>query len=94
MNSSIAIEARQRVENYSKALRFLEDLQSFAYTDYVKAIKMAGIDMTESEMSQQCKMAELTISGTESLRLTQIDALKEGIRIFGEVAEKLGQSNS
>ena len=53
---------------------------------------MAGIDMSESEMHQQWKMAEMTIPGPESLRQTQIEVLREGIRVFSEVAEKFGPS--
>ena len=94
MSSNIANEARQRVENYRKALAFLEGLQSFTYEDYVRSIRMAGIDMTESEMRQQWSMAKMTIPGTESLRQTQIDVLREGIRVFGEVAQKLGDNQS
>jgi lipoate synthase len=90
MSSSVAKEARQRAENYKKALEFLERLQSFTYDDYVKSIKMAGIDMTESEMRQQWNTAEMTIPGPKILRQTQIEVLREGIRVFEEVANKLG----
>ena len=89
MSSNVVREARQRAENYRKALRFLEGLKSFTYKDYVKAISMAGIDMAEAEMRQQWNMSEMTISGTESLRQTQIEVLREGIQVFEEVAQKL-----
>jgi lipoate synthase len=90
MGSNIAMEARQRADNYRRALQFLEGLQNFTYADYTKSIKMAGIEMTESEMRQQWNMSEMTIPGTESLRQTQIEVLKEGVRVFGDIAQKLG----
>jgi len=89
MSGNVAEEAKQRAENYRKALRFLEGLQSFTYEDYVKSIKMAGIEMTELELRQQWDMACMTIPGTESLRQTQIEVLSEGIKVFEEVAKKL-----
>lgn len=94
MNNSVGLEARQRAENYAKALRFLEGLKDFTYADYVKSIRIAGIDMTESEMQQQWKMSEMTIPGTEFLRQTQMDVFREGVRIFSEVAEKFGYTVS
>ena len=90
MSNNVAKEARQRAENYGKALRFLEGLQSLTYEDYTKSIRMAGIEMTESEVRQQWNMAKMTIPGTESLRQTQIEVLREGIQVFEEVAKELG----
>ena len=90
MGSKAAKEAKRRAENYRKALRFLEGLQSFNYGDYVESIRTAGIEMTELELRQRWDMAGMTIPGTDSLRQTQIEVLREGIRVFEEVAKKLG----
>lgn len=83
-------EAKQRAENYRKALDFLQGLQSFTYEDYTKSLRMAGIEMTETEMRQQWNMAKMTIPGTESLRQTQVEVLREGAQVSEEAAEKLG----
>jgi len=90
MSSNVAKEARQRAENYRKALRFLEGLQSFTYEDYVKSIKIAGIEMAESEIRQLWQSTEMMIGGPESLRQVQIESLRKGIEVFDEVARKLG----
>jgi len=90
MSSNVAKEARQRAENYRKALRFLEGLQSFTYEDYVKSIKIAGIEMAESETRQQWNMTQMMIGGAESLKQVQIESLRKGIEVFDEVARKLG----
>ena len=89
MSSKVVKEAQKKIENYKKALKFLQGLKSFTYEDYVKAIRMAGVDMAESEMRQQWDMAKMTIYGTESLRQTQIEVLREGIQVFEEVVKKL-----
>src|SRR4030042_3002202 len=94
MSSNVVMEARRRVENYSRALRFLEGLHNVTYEDYVNSIRMAGIERAESKMRQQWNMAKMTLPGTESLRQTQIEVLREGIRVFGEVVQKLGGSKS
>jgi len=87
--NNIVVEARQMTENYKKALAFLEGLHRWTYDDYIECIRIAGIKMTDSEMHQQWSIAQMTISGTEVLRQTQIEALREGIRVFSEVAQKL-----
>ncbi len=46
--------------------------------------------MTQTEMRQQWNMAKMTIPGTESLRQTQVEVLREGIRVFEEVAKGFG----
>lgn len=91
--SSTAADARLRAENYKRALRFLEGLTDFTYADYVKCIKMAGIEMTESELREQWYMAERTIPGTQSLRQIQMEVFVKGINIFGEISQKLGKSS-
>lgn len=88
MSNYIAMEARQKADNFKEALQFLESLQNFTYPDYVKVIEIAGIEMPESEMRQQWKMSEMTIPGVESLRKTQIEVLREGIKMFEEIAQK------
>ena len=87
MSGNVAKEAKQRAENYREALSFLQGLQSFTYEDYTKSLRIAGIEMTETEMRQQWNMAKMTIPGTESLRQTQVEVLREGVRVFEEVAK-------
>ena len=90
MSSNVAQEARRRADNYRKALQFLQGLRSFTYNDYTSSIKMAGIDMPESEMRSQWDMTKMMIGGPESLKQVQIESLRKGIEVFDEVARKLG----
>jgi DNA-directed RNA polymerase subunit RPC12/RpoP len=78
-------EAGRLVDDYKRALAFLESRRRFAYQDYTTSIRMAGIKMTEAEMQQQWSLAKETIYGSESLRQIQMDVLREGISVFEHV---------
>jgi len=81
--------ARQRAENYRKALSYLNGLARLTYTDFVKVIRIAGIEMAESEIQQTWRMSEMTIPGAEGLRQIYRETLEQGIAVFEKVAREL-----
>lgn len=72
MSTKAAKEAQKKIENYKKALQFLEERRSCTYNDFLKSIKMAEI--------------ETGIPCPESVRQGQIDMLQKGIETLQEVS--------
>ena len=86
--------AKELVCNYKRALAYLENVPDWTFDTYRETIRLSGIRMSESEMQQQWDMMGATLYGTKELRRIQRDTLQEGIRVFGEIAEKLPKMRS
>ena len=81
--------AKQRAENYRKALKYLNSLKVFTYQDFVKLIQMAEIEMAESEIQQTWEMSKMTLPGAEGLRQIYRETLTVGIDTFQKIADEL-----
>lgn len=81
--------ARERADNYKKALEYLNGLSKLTYDDFQKMIRMAGIEMSDSEMRQTWDMSKMTLTGTEGLRQTYREVLEQGIEVFGKIDREL-----
>ena len=84
-----AERARALVENYKRALAYLNGISELTYDAFRRAIHLAGNPVPESEIRQQWEMAKMTLQGTESLRQTYREVWEKGIEMFGRIAREL-----
>jgi hypothetical protein len=82
-------KARELVENYKRALAYLNGVSEMTYDNFRQAIHLAGNPVPESEIRQQWEMAKMTLQGTESLRQTYREVWEKGIEVFGQIAREL-----
>ena len=82
-------KAKELVENYKRALAFLDGVSEWTYANFRHAIRLSGVPMQESEIRQQWQMAEGTLEGTESLRRIYREVWQEGLEVFSRIAREL-----
>ncbi|MEO0250394.1 MAG: hypothetical protein ABIN58_12895 [candidate division WOR-3 bacterium] len=82
-------KARELVENYKRALAYLNGVSELTYDNFRQAIHLAGNPVPESEIRQQWEMAKMTLQGTESLRQTYREVWEKGIEVFGQIVREL-----
>ena len=61
-------KAGELVENYKRALAYLNGVSELTYDSFRQAIHLAGNPVPEHELRQQWEMAKMTLQGPESLR--------------------------
>jgi hypothetical protein len=98
MASEIAQDFRQRVENYKRALKYLDECGDLTYDKILEATQIASFDMPESQLRAMWEQADDILpssgqpGGKESLRFVMRNKLIEGIAAFESVADELGAS--
>ena len=98
MASETAQEARQRVDNYKRALKYLDECGDLTYLKLREANRIAGVDMSDLELRSMWAQADFIMhkggqpGGKESLRFVMRKTLIEGIAIFEALADELGES--
>lgn len=95
MGSEVSRKARQMVENYKRALKYLDECGELTYEKFVEANRIAGVDVSESQLRAMWDQAKYILptggqpGGTEYLRFQMRNTLIEGMATFDSVADKL-----
>jgi hypothetical protein len=98
MSSEAVRNVRQQVENYRRALKYLDGCGDLTYEKLREAWQIAGVDMPESQLRQQWSQADYILptggrpGGKESLRFMMRNTLIEAIATFESLADKLAGS--
>ena len=98
MSSAIGREARQRVDNYKRALKSLDECGDLTFIKLREAVRIAGVDLSESQHRAMWDQADNILptggkpGGKEFLRFQMRNTLIQGIATFEAVADKLGAS--
>lgn len=82
-------KAKELVQNYKRALAYLNSVSELTYESFKHAIQLAENPVPESETRQKWEMAKMTLQGTESLRQTYREVWEKGIEAFGQIAQEL-----
>lgn len=101
MGSEAGRKARQTAENYRRALKYLDECGELTYEKLVEANRIAGVDMSESQLRAMWEQADHILptpraggrpGGKEFLRFQMRNTLIESIATFEALADKLGVS--
>lgn len=98
IGSEVGKKARQIVENYKLALKYLDECGELTYEKLVEANRIAGVVMPESQLRAMWDQADYILptggqpGGKEFLRFQMRSTLIEGIATFEALADKLGAS--
>jgi hypothetical protein len=96
MSSNVGKEARQRAENYKKALKYLDTCGTLDYGKFSEINKIAGYPFTEEQIRQQIAQSDFMLpiggkpGGMEALKQIIRETLVQGESTFGSLADKLG----
>lgn len=96
MENEAGHKAIKTVENYRRALKFLEECGDFTYEKLKEAHEIAGIDVPDYQLRSEWSDALAVLplggrpGGREMLRSLMKKELKEGISTFKALARKLG----
>ena len=97
MGTDVRKEVKQRIENYKKALKYLDSCKTFTYDNLVKANQIAGSPIPEPDLQRMWEQSKYILptggepGGTESLRQTMRNTLIESISAFENLANELGK---
>ena len=89
-------EARQRAENYRRALKYLDSVRGFTYENFAEMNRIAGNLYSESDMRRMLAESQYALptggepGGAEFLKMSLRNSLIEGISVFESVADKFG----
>ncbi len=95
----VGSDARNRAENYRKAVRYLDTCGELTLDKLRKATQIAGVEM-ESDLRRMWSQADAVLprmgepGGKEFVRFTVRKTLLEGIQTFDALAKQLGASKS
>lgn len=98
MASEAGKKARQIVENYKRALKYLDECGELTYQKLVEANRIAGVDWSESQLRAMWEQADHILptggqpGGKEFLRFQMRNTLIEAIATFEGLADKLAVS--
>lgn len=94
MESEGSKMARQQVESYKRALKYLDECGELSYEMLAEANRIAGVDISESKLRAAWEHAAFILStggqpgGREYLRFQMRNAFIEGIAIFEADSDK------
>ena len=98
MGNEVSKKTRQIVENYTRALKYLDECGELTYEKLVEANRIAVVDMSEAQLRTMWEQADYILptggqpGGKENLRFQLRNTLIKGIAAFGELSDKLGAS--
>ncbi len=98
MGSEVAKKARQIVENYKRAIKYLDNCGELTFENLAEANRIAGVDMSEVQLRGMWEQADFILpasgrpGGKEFLRFEMRNTLIKGLATFEAVADKLGVS--
>lgn len=97
MGTDVRKKVEQRVENYRKALKYLDSCSTFTYDNLVKANQIAGSPIPESDLQRMWKQSPLVLptggkpGEVEFIHQKMRSTLIEGISVFERLARELGK---
>ena len=95
MSSDAGKILRQNVENYKRAIAYLDECGELTYEKFVEAVRLSGRNISEPELRRQWDQAHDVLSapdhpgGTEFLRSTLRNTLMAAISEFEDVSWQL-----
>ena len=95
MGTEVARELKQRVDNYKRALKYLDECGDLTYDKLHEANRISGGDMADSRLRAMWEQADTILpthgqpGGKEFLRFQMRNSLIEGIATFESLAGKL-----
>ena len=87
--SGVLQMAKETLENYKKALAYLDTCGPLDEAKFREMNRLAGSKFTEPDIQGFLGQAKLVIGGLETMRPSLRDTFQEGIRAFGEVVRQL-----
>ena len=92
-------EASDRAANYKRALTYLEGCGSLTLDKLRQMHRIAGMEITESELETMWRQAQYILPGPgrpgghEALRFVMRDVLYKGIKTFGDLSKVLDNAS-